>query len=987
MRKILIGLAAIVILIVGALFALPMFIPSETVRAELIARLEEATGREVRIDGPISISVLPSASLSAGGVGLGGLSGEGEAFAVDSVSFGLSLLPLIGGNVEINALTIERPRIVYEVDEGGLSNWDSPPPVSAAESIEDLLAAEPTVPEATAEVVTGLDKLSINRVTIVDGSFVYRDRASGIEEVVEAVNLTLDMPRITGPGTVEGSFRYLGMEEKVALTIGEREAAERFERIPVDLVLSGEGGSLSLAGIAFEGERLFAGNFKAEGDSLRSFIAGFGELPDAPGYGAFALNGSLVATDSDLLAESFSGTVGGVPVKGALRAVFDRDRPGIGMKLAAGKIDAASFAAPAGQDGAEGSDAIDLSALRLLDANVDFTADEIVAGAMALANLGLDVKLSGGVLDLAVRTVEIAGAPGSGRLAVDASGAEPAISGAVKMNGLDLGGLLALAGETAPVTGKAGLDVVFKTRGATSAALAANLEAGGSVSLSDATITGLGLADMVGGDQAADALEDVDATATFASLSSPVALDGKVTWRGTRFTLTAKADGRALLAGEQVEVSFSADSDRLKFGFAGKASLAGLGAGKVSLSTGSLRDLLAWIGEPIEAGKGLKAFAIEGKVQLAADSFAFEEARFTLDKSSGVGTGKVDFSGKPVITAGLAMKVLDLSPYLAGGAGGGGASGGGGDAPVDFSGLNAFDANLNLKAEQIVAGDIKIGRSALKASIAGGRLDANLTEMALYAGSGTGAITVDGASATPAVAAAFKLAGVDTLAFLTDALGFQRVEGTGSFAFELQASGASQSALTRSLAGKGSMDVKNGAIRGINIPRMLQNLSVQALIGWQPGNDKTAFTEVAATFTIAKGIVTNDDLVMAGRDFRLAGAGRIDLPAETVSYRLNAKLANKNGKLQDFAAPVLIEGPLGSPRIYPDFQGMLQNPAALDQIEAIGSNLLGLDGGKSQGGGQGKGDPGASGKDDKKRKKKDTNAPGIDELIQGVIGQ
>ena len=218
MRKVLIGIAVVVVLIVGALFALPMFIPSETVRAELIARLEEATGREVRIDGPIDISVLPTASLSAGGVGLSGLTGEGEAFAVDSVSFGLSLLPLIGGNVEINALTIVKPRILYEVDETGVSNWDGPPPANAADSIEDLIATEPEAPDATAEVITGLDKLSIGRVTIVDGSLTYRDRASGTEETVDAVDLVMDMPRITGPGTVEGTFRYLGVENRIALS-------------------------------------------------------------------------------------------------------------------------------------------------------------------------------------------------------------------------------------------------------------------------------------------------------------------------------------------------------------------------------------------------------------------------------------------------------------------------------------------------------------------------------------------------------------------------------------------------------------------------------------------------------------------------------------------------------------------------------------------------------------------------------------------------
>ncbi len=122
-KKLLIGLLILVVVIVAGLFALPLVIPSETVKAELIARIEAATGRDVRIDGPVSISVLPSPSLSAKGVGLAGLTGDSEAFSVDSVSFGLGLFPLLAGNVEITGVTIERPKILVAYDENGQSNW------------------------------------------------------------------------------------------------------------------------------------------------------------------------------------------------------------------------------------------------------------------------------------------------------------------------------------------------------------------------------------------------------------------------------------------------------------------------------------------------------------------------------------------------------------------------------------------------------------------------------------------------------------------------------------------------------------------------------------------------------------------------------------------------------------------------------------------------------------------------------------------------
>jgi AsmA protein len=176
------------------------------------------------------------------------------------------------------------------------------------------------------------------------------------------------------------------------------------------------------------------------------------------------------------------------------------------------------------------------------------------------------------------------------------------------------------------------------------------------------------------------------------------------------------------------------------------------------------------------------------------------------------------------------------------------------------------------------------------------------------------------------------------------------------------------------------------------------------VLGWQPSNDKTEFSQLGATFTVDKGIVTNQDLLVAGKAFQLAGAGTIDLPAETINYRLNAKVAGKGGKLQDFAAPVLITGPLAKPKIYPDVQGILQNPqGALEQIESIGGDLLGLggdDGGKKD---QGGGNQGGGGKqkatstqpaDDgkgsgKKNKKKDdkNQQPSVEGLINDVLGQ
>ncbi len=541
-----------------------------------------------------------------------------------------------------------------------------------------------------------------------------------------------------------------------------------------------------------------------------------------------------------------------MPVTGGLRAAFDRTRPGVGMKLAAGKIDLAQFTAPAAE-GAPADEALDLSALGLLDANVDFTAEEIVSGEMALRNLGLDVKLAGSVLEAGVRSVEINGAPGSGTIVIDARNAEPTVSGTVKMSGLDLAGLMALAGQTAPVTGTVGLDVKFTTHGATSAALAANLEAGGAVSLERWAChrprRRRPRRRRQGGGHARGHRHHGDLRlARFAG--------GCRRQRHLARHALSPSPPRPTAARSSPARTSASPSTPLPTASSSASTAApaspGWASGKISLSTGSLRDLLAWIGQPLEAGRGLKAFSIEGNVKLAADSFSFENANFTLDKSSGVGTGKLSFGGKPTLTAGLAMKMLDVSPYLAppkggggdGGDGGGGGGGGGGaDTPVDFSGLKAMDANLNLKADAILANAIKIGPSALTVKIANGRLDANLTEMALYSGAGTGAIAdrrrvgdAGDRRELPARRASMRSPSSPTCLASSGSRGREASPSTSRRAARARRRSPGRSPAT------GSMAVKNGAIRGVNIPKMLQSLSVQTLMGWQPSNDKTEFS-------------------------------------------------------------------------------------------------------------------------------------------------
>lgn len=1012
LRRVIIAIVALVVLVVGAALIVPLFIPADTVRGQLIARIEQATGRQARIDGPISISLIPKVHVSAGGIGLAGVTGSGEALTVGSVSFGVNLLPLLSGRVAITSVTIAKPQLIYAIDKNGRSNWQ--PDAAAAgpaaqdtavagqpKSMEDLIASAETPQQAvTQETLDTLDRIGIDKLTIEDGTLVYRDERSGSEHAVTAMNLTLSAPDVARGASLDGSFDWGGKTEKIALKLGARPDSGKLATLPVDLTLSDDLATIAAKGTALDGDMLFTGTVAANGGSLADLAARFGSaLPAAPAYGKFDVSATLAATSARVTLDHFAADLGGALFDGQAVIAIDRPRPGIGLRLSAKSIDADAFVAPAaaasdggGNTGGGGSGGgtnggaaaekpIDLSALGLVDANVAVTADAVKVGSVALKDLGLDAKLVDGTLVATISKVTVNGAPGSGNLTVAAKGDTPAIAGAVKMTGLDVASVLALAGVAAPVTGSGSVDVAFKTSGATGTALANNLDASGSLSLAKGKVTGLNLAEAVGGDTAANEIDDIDLTASFKSLNSPISAKGALNWRQVRFDVLANADVRALLAGKTTAVTLQAQSKTVNLGFNGEAGMGGLGKGEVVLSTPSLRNLLSWIGRPIGSGGGLQNFSIKGAVALGKDTFTFDRATFTIDKSSGLGTGTVIFGARPSVSAGLSMKVLDVTPYLAaagapaagsasggrgsgdsGGTGGVAASSGWSTRPIAFDGLKTADANLNLKAEQIVANKIKIGATAMTVTLDGGKLQANLTDMSLYEGKGKGTLSIDGAASTPVMAASFQLSGLSAQPFLTDALNYSKIDGTGAFSFDLSASGNNQAALMTSLQGRGATEFRDGAIRGFNLAS-LKGLSLQSVLGGQLGtSDSTEFSRLAGSYTIADGVLTNGDLVLIGPLVRASGAGTVDIGNRSIAYRVEPKIVGTlqgqggSADAKGLTLPFHIEGSWDNPRYIPEFGDLLSNPnQTIDQLKSVGGGLLNsiFGGGDSNNGGSG----------------------------------
>lgn len=445
---------------------------------------------------------------------------------------------------------------------------------------------------------------------------------------------------------------------------------------------------------------------------------------------------------------------------------------------------------------------------------------------------------------------------------------------------------------------------------------------------------------------AAFAASEVNVDLALPGLDEPFLADGSLIWNGDRIAVDLKADRpRALTEGGETPVALAIATPKLKSDYAGTLKVLGGLAfqGDVKLDVTSVRELAAWAGNPMPAGDGFGSLSLAGKASGSGDTYRFADAQIAFDGMNATGNLTVDTGGaRPNLRGNLDVDRINVNTYLGesasggGGGGSGGGSGGGDEGwstePIDLSGLKAVDMDFDFSTKEILFQQIKIADSALKLRLANGVLNANLSKLNLYQGAGSGTLTVNGAGATPQIAANFKLAGLAAEPFLTDAADFKRLQGATALDIAVTAAGRSQRDMVSALNGNGSLKFTNGKIKGINIAQLARNVFSAATTGWQSGGAQdTDFSEMGGTFTITNGVLKNDDLKLLSPLIRVSGGGTVNMPPKTLNYRVEPKLVaslegqGATGGAQGIEVPILITGSWSNPRFAPDLASMIQN--------------------------------------------------------------
>jgi AsmA protein len=253
------------------------------------------------------------------------------------------------------------------------------------------------------------------------------------------------------------------------------------------------------------------------------------------------------------------------------------------------------------------------------------------------------------------------------------------------------------------------------------------------------------------------------------------------------------------------------------------------------------------------------------------------------------------------------------------------------DERIDLAALKGKTVSGRIAIGALTVKRVKLENVKAELKLEGGKLEISPYSANLYGGTLAGALTADANGNRIHVKEAAQNIAVGAL--LRDAAQKDVLEGRGNVTLDVQAAGGTVTALKKALAGSARVEMKDGAIKGINLAESARNAksALGAKQAKADASQKTDFSEMSASFKIANGVAHNDDLKAASPFLRLGGAGNLDIGNNTIDYLAKATLAatakgqggRDVGQVAGVTIPVKLTGALDNPTWNVDYSALL----------------------------------------------------------------
>jgi AsmA protein len=251
--------------------------------------------------------------------------------------------------------------------------------------------------------------------------------------------------------------------------------------------------------------------------------------------------------------------------------------------------------------------------------------------------------------------------------------------------------------------------------------------------------------------------------------------------------------------------------------------------------------------------------------------------------------------------------------------------------PIDLAALKGKTVNGKLAVGALTYRRAKLENVKAELKLADGKLEVAPYSANLYGGTLAGTLSADANGNRIQLKETAQNVALGAL--LRDVAQKDVLEGRGNVTADLQTAGPTVAAMKKALAGNARVQMKEGAIKGINLAESARNAKA-ALGGKQAKADpsqKTDFSEAGATFNIKNGVARNDDLKVQSPFLRIGGAGNFDIGNNTIDYLAKTTLAattkGQGGRdashVTGVTVPVKLYGALDNPGWSVDYSALV----------------------------------------------------------------
>ena len=290
-----IGGSVFVVLII-ALLVIPSFIDWSKYQSVAQTKLKAATGYDMKINGSLSISLLPSPHAKVTDVILTKpVPGQNDPFlTLEKADVRLAFFPLLVGKVKVSSITLEKPVVTLITYNQAQDNFT--PVKTATTQPVDPVTGQPAVQEPEAEGAA----VSINELKIKDGNVTIRNDEAATSQLIGIEELSVKADSLSGPFDGNGKVSLNNAHFKVDMNTGGYKDGET---LPVQIDAEDEDGRAKLkwSGVVkMTGEKEYQGELSLKFSDLEGLLEDAGYQIAVPDLGDAELTGMLTVNPNNI---------------------------------------------------------------------------------------------------------------------------------------------------------------------------------------------------------------------------------------------------------------------------------------------------------------------------------------------------------------------------------------------------------------------------------------------------------------------------------------------------------------------------------------------------------------------------------------------------------------------------------------------------------------------------------------------------------------